>query len=63
MSEKYVCRGYSTGEAAAKFHVKPETLRSALCRDGHYLGVQPRKLGNRFLDWPADEVDRAAGSA
>lgn len=53
-------RGYSTEEAAQRFHVKPQTLRQALSRAGHYLGVQPRKLRNRYLDWPADQVDAIA---
>lgn len=52
--------GYSTAEAARILHVQPQTLRAALCRDGHYLGVQPRKLANRLLDWGADEIDGLA---
>lgn len=52
--------GYSTEEAARRLHVKPQTLRAALCRDGHYLGVQPRKMANRLLDWPAERIDTLA---
>lgn len=56
--------GYSTEEAARRLHVKPQTLRAALCRDGHYLGVVPRKMFNRMLDWPADKIDaRVNGQA
>jgi hypothetical protein len=55
--------GYSTSEAARRFHVKEQTLRAALCRDGHYLGIRPRKLPNRMLDWPAEQVDAALQQA
>lgn len=46
----------STGQSAALLHVLPQSLRAALCRDGHYFGVVPIKLPNRFLAWPADQV-------
>ncbi|PLX76377.1 MAG: hypothetical protein C0607_04765 [Azoarcus sp.] len=49
---------YSTEQASLAFHVQPQTLRAALCRDGHYLGLVPRKLPNGRLLWPADEVER-----
>lgn len=52
-----ILRNYSTEEAAAILKVKPQTLRAALCRDGHYAGVKPRKLPSRFLAWNADEID------
>ena len=51
-------RTYSTEQAAAVLHIKPQTLRAALCRDGHYAGVKPRKLPSRFLAWPAEAIDR-----
>lgn len=51
---------YSTNAAAQKLDLKAQTLRAALCRDGHYMGVVPRKRGNRFLAWPADQIDRLA---
>ena len=50
-------RNYSTAEAAEALKVKPQTLRAALCNNGHYAGVKPRKLPSRFLAWPADEID------
>lgn len=53
-------RSYSTEQAAAALHIKPQTLRAALCRDGHYAGVRPRKLPSRFLAWPADQIERLA---
>lgn len=51
-------RTYSTEQAAAALHIRPQTLRAALCRDGHYFGVRPRKLPSRFLAWPADAIER-----
>lgn len=53
-----ILRNYSTEEAAAILKVKPQTLRAALCRDGHYFGVRPRKLPSRFLAWPAEAIER-----
>lgn len=50
-------RNYSTEEAAAALKVKPQTLRAALCRDGAYQGVRPLKARNRFLIWPAAQID------
>jgi hypothetical protein len=50
----------STEEAAALLKVKPQTLRAALCRDGHYLGARPAKSANRFLLWRGDEIERLA---
>lgn len=38
--------------------VKPGSIRSAYCRDGHYMGIRPIKLPNRFLAWPDDAVER-----
>ena len=48
----------STEQAAAALHIKPQTLRAALCRDGHYFGVRPHKLPSRFLAWPAEAIER-----
>ena len=50
-------RFYSTEEAAAALKVRPQTLRAAVCRDGHYFGVRPQKARNRFLMWEAAEID------
>lgn len=52
------CRTYSTEQAAAALHIRPQTLRAALCRDGHYAGIKPRKLPSRFLAWPAEAIER-----
>lgn len=54
---------YSTAEAAAALKLKPQTLRAAFCRDGHYLNARPAKAGNRFLKWNASEIDRLAAGA
>ena len=50
-------RTLSTEQAAAVLKVKPQTLRAALCRDGHYFGVRPQKARNRFLMWDAAAID------
>lgn len=48
----------STETLALNLGIKPQTLRAALCRNGHYMGIRPIKLPNRFLAWPADAVAR-----
>jgi hypothetical protein len=53
-------RGYSTATFARKLELKPQSLRTALWRDGHYCGIRPIKLGDSTssrLLWPADQVD------
>lgn len=52
-----ILRTYSTEEAAAVLKVRPQTLRAAVCRDGHYFGVRPQKARNRFLMWDAAAID------
>ena len=52
-----ILRNYSTVEAAGVLKIKPQTLRVALCRHGSYFGVIPQKSRNRFLVWPAAEID------
>ena len=51
-------RTLSTEQAAAALHIRPQTLRAALCRDGHYFGIRPVKLPNRMLAWPCEAIDR-----
>jgi len=53
----------TTEALAAALGLKSQTLRAALCRDGHYCGVRPSKAANRFLYWPADSVQRITGQA
>ncbi len=55
-----ILRIYSTDRAAAMLGVRPQTLRAAICRDGAYYGVRPTKRPNRFLGWPADQIDALA---
>lgn len=47
-----------TTEAAAALRVRPQTLRRALCLQGHYLGLRPVKLPNGRLLWDAADLDR-----
>ena len=51
-------RTLSTEQAAAALHIRPQTLRAALCRDGHYFGIRPVKLPNRMLAWPVEAIER-----
>ena len=48
----------STEQAAAALHIKPQSLRRALCLQGHYFGIRPIKLPNRMLAWPAEGIER-----
>lgn len=48
----------TTEALAARLGVKAQSIRAALCRNGSYFGLQPLKLPNRFLLWPADSVER-----
>lgn len=50
----------STDEAAARLKIKPQTMRAAVCRAGHYMGCRPFKCANRFLLWPADAIESLA---
>lgn len=57
-------RKLDTAEAAAVLRVKPQTLRRALCLQGHYFGMRPVKLPNGRLLWDAADLDRlTAGEA
>lgn len=51
----------TTEELADQLRIKPQTLRAALCRVGHYYGVTPVKLPNTRLLWPADAADKLTG--
>jgi len=50
-------RKLDTAEAAAVLRVRPQTLRRALCLNGHYLGLRPTKLPNGRLLWDAADLD------
>lgn len=51
-------RKLDTAEAAAVLRVKPQTLRRALCIQGHYMGMRPVKLPSGRLLWSADALER-----
>ena len=57
IADRLADRTLSTEQAAAALHIKPQTLRAALCRDGHYFGIRPLKLPNRMLAWPAEGIE------
>jgi hypothetical protein len=48
----------NTEAAAERLGIKPQTLRAALCRQGHYCGLVPVKMPSRLLLWPADAIER-----
>jgi hypothetical protein len=50
----------STDEAAGELKIKAQSMRAALCRDGHYQGARPVKARNRFLLWNAEDIYRLA---
>lgn len=52
MSEKI-----TTHEFARRLGVQANTVRRALCVQGHYLGLRPVKLPNGRLLWSATEVE------
>ena len=58
IADRLADRTLSTAQAAAALHIKPQTLRVALCRDGHYFGIRPVKLPNRMLAWPVEAIER-----
>lgn len=40
---------------------KPQTLRAAFCKSGHWCKLIPFKLPNGRLLWPADSIERLTG--
>ena len=48
----------TTEEMAGMLRIVPQTARSGLCRNGHYLGMRPVKLPNGKLLWDTIEVER-----
>lgn len=53
----------TTEALAALLNLRPQTLRAAVCRVGHYYNIRPIKLPNRRLQWPDDAVARLTGCA
>jgi hypothetical protein len=50
----------TTEEFAALVRVRPQTIRAALCRAGHYLGLRPAKLATGKLLWDAAAAERVS---
>lgn len=42
---------------------KPQSIRAALCRHGHWCGLRPFKLPNGMLLWPDDAIERLTAAA
>lgn len=53
----------NTKKLASLVGVKDTSIHASLCRKGHWCGIRPRKLPNRFLDWPDAEVERVLGKS
>ncbi len=48
----------TTETLAIELGLKANSIRSRVCRTGHYFGLTPTKLPNGRLLWPADSVER-----
>ena len=46
----------TTEQLASQIGLKPQSLRAAFCRDGHWCGIRPIKLPNRRLLWSTEAV-------
>ena len=46
----------TTAQFAAELGLRPDSLRRRVQIDGSYYGVQPLKLPNGRLSWPADAL-------
>lgn len=46
----------TTKEFAQLLKVSEQTIRGGYSKNGHYLGIQPIKLPNRFLRWPLEQA-------
>jgi len=42
---------------------RPQSIRAALCRNGHWCGLRPTKLPNGMLGWPDDSIERLLAGA
>jgi hypothetical protein len=50
--------GITTDELAAQLGIRSTSIRSRVCRFGSYFGIEPTKLPNGRLLWPADALHR-----
>lgn len=55
--------GVPTELFASKYHVKPESVISRVCRTGSYFGIRPQRLPNGRLDWPDNASSHDANSS
>lgn len=46
----------NTDTFAERNNVKGQSVRSRICRFGHYFGIRPRKLANGRLAFPDVQV-------
>jgi hypothetical protein len=51
-------RWVRTKRIAARFDVQPESVRTALWRNGHFMNLVPLKMPNGTLLWDDEEADR-----
>lgn len=58
MANRQTSTPLTTEELAQCLRMKAESIRSALCRQGHYGGVRPVKCRNGRLLWPHDAAER-----
>lgn len=55
--------GMTTSALAQSLGLQSQTLRAAVCRQGSYFGITPRRLANGRLLWPSDSFERLAKSS
>lgn len=48
----------TTNDAAGMLGYKPQSMRAALCRNGHVCGLIPVKLPNGKLLWDTEDIQR-----
>jgi hypothetical protein len=48
----------TTNELAEQARTTGATIRSELCRKGHYMGLTPARLPSGKLLWPADSMEQ-----
>ena len=48
---------FSTEELATTLRIKSTSIHRALCLQGHYLGIVPKKLPNGRLLWPKSDLN------
>ena len=55
-------RSLSTKELAVSLSVTAQSIHKRLCVTGTYWGLEPTRLPNGRLLWPADAVERLANA-